>query len=62
MYTNQFATSERMMRSYLRRGYEFYLHADTAVAVDTPVTVRVIIYPIITAMQMVSMSSLGILL
>ncbi len=31
VYTNQFATSERMMRSYLRRGYEFYLHADTAV-------------------------------
>ena len=31
VYTNQFATSERMMRSYLRRGYEFYLNADTAV-------------------------------
>ena len=24
-------TSERMMRNYLRRGYEFYLNADTAV-------------------------------
>ena len=31
VYTNQFATSERMMRNYLRRGYEFYLNADTAV-------------------------------
>ncbi len=31
VYTNQFATSERMMRSYLRRGYEFYLNADTAI-------------------------------
>ncbi|HBA50549.1 MAG TPA: ABC transporter ATP-binding protein, partial [Lachnospiraceae bacterium] len=31
VYTNQFATSERMMRNYLRRGYEFYLDADTAV-------------------------------
>ena len=31
VYTNQFATSERMMRSYLRRGYEFYLNTDTAV-------------------------------
>jgi len=31
VYTNQFRTSERMLRNYLRRGYEFYLHADTAV-------------------------------
>lgn len=30
VYTNQFRTSERMMRNYLRRGYEFYLNADTA--------------------------------
>ena len=31
VYTNQFRTSERMMRNYLRRGYEFYLSADTSV-------------------------------
>ncbi len=31
VYRNQFRTSERMMRNYLRRGYEFYLNADTAV-------------------------------
>ncbi len=31
VYTNQFRTSERMLRNYLRRGYEFYLNADTAV-------------------------------
>ncbi len=31
VYGNQFRTSERMMRNYLRRGYEFYLNADTAV-------------------------------
>jgi ABC-type multidrug transport system fused ATPase/permease subunit len=31
VYTNQFRTSERMMRNYMRRGYEFYLNADTAV-------------------------------
>lgn len=31
VYTNQFRTSERMMRNYLRRGYEFFLDADTAV-------------------------------
>ena len=31
VYTNQFRTSERMMRNYLRRGYEFYLSADTAI-------------------------------
>ncbi len=31
VYTNQFRTSERMMRNYLRRGYEFYLNADTAI-------------------------------
>ncbi|MCR5719081.1 MAG: ABC transporter ATP-binding protein/permease [Lachnospiraceae bacterium] len=31
VYTNQFKTSERMMRNYLRRGYEFFLNADTAV-------------------------------
>jgi len=31
VYTNQFRTSERMMCNYLRRGYEFYLNADTAV-------------------------------
>lgn len=31
VYGNQFRTSERMMKNYLRRGYEFYLNADTAV-------------------------------
>lgn len=31
IYTNQFRTSERLMRNYLRREYEFYLNADTAV-------------------------------
>ncbi|MBR6627512.1 MAG: ABC transporter ATP-binding protein [Lachnospiraceae bacterium] len=31
VYTNQFRTSERMMRNYLRRNYEFFLNADTAV-------------------------------
>ena len=31
VYTNQFRTSERMMKNYLRNGYEFYLNADTAV-------------------------------
>ena len=31
VYTNQFRTSERMMRNYLKRNYEFYLNADTAV-------------------------------
>ena len=31
VYTNQFRTSERMMRNFLRRNYEFYLSADTAV-------------------------------
>ncbi len=31
VYSNQFRTSERMMKNYLRRGYEYYLNADTAV-------------------------------
>ena len=31
IYTNQFRTSERMMRNYLRKNYEYYLTADTAV-------------------------------
>lgn len=31
VYGNQFRTSERMMKNYLRKGYEFYLNADTAV-------------------------------
>lgn len=31
VYTNQFRTSERMMKNYMRRGYEYYLNADTAV-------------------------------
>lgn len=31
IYTNQFDTSERMMKNYLRKGYEFYLNSDTAV-------------------------------
>ena len=31
VYSNQFSTSERMMRGYLRRSYEYYLNADTAV-------------------------------
>lgn len=31
VYGNQFATSERMMKNYLRKDYEYYLNADTAV-------------------------------
>lgn len=31
VYTNQFRTSERMLCNYLRRDYEFFLNADTAV-------------------------------
>ena len=31
VYTNQFRTSERMMKNYLRKGDEFYLNADTAI-------------------------------
>ncbi len=31
VYTNQFRTSERMLCNYLRKSYEFYLNADTAV-------------------------------
>lgn len=35
IYTNQFRTSERMMKNYMRRGYEFFLNADTAVVQRT---------------------------
>ncbi|MBR5421433.1 MAG: ABC transporter ATP-binding protein [Lachnospiraceae bacterium] len=31
VYTNQFRTSERMMKNYMRRPYEYFLNADTAV-------------------------------
>ena len=31
IYSNQFRTSERMLRNYIRRGYEFFLNADSAV-------------------------------
>lgn len=31
IYKNQFKTSERMLRSYLRKDYEYYLFADTAI-------------------------------
>ncbi|MCR5256355.1 MAG: ABC transporter ATP-binding protein/permease [Acetatifactor sp.] len=31
VYSNQFRTSERLMKNYLRRNYEFYLSADTSV-------------------------------
>ena len=31
VYTNQFATSRRMMINYMQRPYEYYLNADTAV-------------------------------
>ena len=31
IYTNQFRTSERMMKNYIRRNYEYYLNADTSV-------------------------------
>ena len=31
VYTNQFRTSERMMKNYMRKDYEYYLNADTAV-------------------------------
>ena len=30
IYTNQFSTSERMMRNYMRRRYEYFLGADTS--------------------------------
>lgn len=35
VYTNQFRTSERMMKNYLHKDYEFYLNADTAVVQRT---------------------------
>lgn len=31
VYTNQFRTSQSMMKNYIRRPYEFFLNADTAV-------------------------------
>ena len=31
VYSNQFSTSERMMRNFVRKDYEYYLNADTAV-------------------------------
>ena len=31
IYTNQFRTSEQVMKKYMNRSYEFYLNADTAV-------------------------------
>ena len=31
IYTNQFRTSERMLRNFMRRRYEYFLSADTAV-------------------------------
>jgi len=31
VYSNQFRTSERMMKNYIRRPYEFYLNADTSI-------------------------------
>ena len=31
IYTNQFRTSERMMKNYIRKDYEYYLNADSAV-------------------------------
>lgn len=30
VYHNQFSTSERLMKNYMRRGYEYFLNADTA--------------------------------
>lgn len=35
IYTNQFSTSERMMKNYLKRDYEFFLSADTSVVQRT---------------------------
>lgn len=31
IYTNQFSTSERMMRNYVRKNYEYFLNADSSV-------------------------------
>ena len=31
VYTNQFATSRRMMINFMKRPYEYYLNADTSV-------------------------------
>lgn len=35
IYRNQFRTSERMMRNFLKRNYEYFLYADTAVVQRT---------------------------
>lgn len=35
VYTNQFRTSQRMMRNYLHKNYEFFLNADTAIVQRT---------------------------
>lgn len=35
VYTNQFRTSQRMMKNYIKRPYEFFLNADTAVVQRT---------------------------
>ena len=35
VYTNQFRTSQRMMRNYLHKDYEYFLNADTAVVQRT---------------------------
>lgn len=35
VYTNQFRTSQRMMKNYLHKNYEFFLNADTAVVQRT---------------------------
>ena len=61
VYTNQFRTSERMMRNYLRRGYEYYLNADTAV-VQRSITADVNnMYALILAiLQMLSDSAVSV--
>ncbi len=55
VYTNQFRTSQRMMRNYLHKDYEFYLNADTAVVQRTITSdVNNMYALILNALQLVS--------
>ena len=55
VYTNQFRTSQRMMRNYLHKDYEFFLNADTSVVQRTITSdVNNMYALILNALQLVS--------
>lgn len=65
VYSNQFSTQEKLLRSFMKRGYEFYLNAETAtiqrsIAADVTNMFALILSLLQITSEMIVFASLGI--